>query len=88
MLDIVSAGFRRDVNEVFDLLGCYAALLGNYLLMFRDNLPNRLSRNVGKYEITLRNISQERRPSFGHPCWASDLFYARKLFVWKSVEKL
>ena len=30
MLDIVSAGFRRDVNEVFDLLGCYAALLGNY----------------------------------------------------------
>jgi len=57
MLDIVSAGFRRDVNEVSDLLGCHAALVGNYLLTFRDNLPNRLSRNVGNYQITQRNIS-------------------------------
>jgi len=74
MLDIVNAGFRRNVNEVFDLLGCYAALLGNYLLTFRDNLPDTLSRNVGNYQITLRNISPERRPYVGLPCWASTLF--------------
>ena len=29
--------FRHSVNEVFALLGCYAALIGSKLLMFRDS---------------------------------------------------
>ena len=29
--------FHRGVNEVFALLGCYAALIGSTLLMFQDS---------------------------------------------------
>jgi len=32
------SGFRRGVNEVFALLGCYAASIGSYWPTFRDNL--------------------------------------------------
>jgi hypothetical protein len=29
--------FRRGINEIFALLGCYAAQIGSYLPTFRDN---------------------------------------------------
>lgn len=32
------SGLRRDVNEVFGVLGCYRALTGSSLLTFRDSL--------------------------------------------------
>jgi hypothetical protein len=71
----VISGFRRGVNEIFALLGCNAAYNGSQLPTFRDNLAvpssavkldikegtNRLSRNVGNYKSTLRNIPEERR---------------------------
>jgi hypothetical protein len=59
----VTSGFRRSVNEIFVLLGCYTALIGSYLMTFIDNVSSpsskvffsnfedgtdRLSRNVGK----------------------------------------
>jgi hypothetical protein len=34
----VTSGFRRGVNEIFALLGCYAALIGSYLPTFRENV--------------------------------------------------
>jgi len=34
----VISGFRRDVAENCDLLGCYAATSGNFVPTFRDNL--------------------------------------------------
>jgi hypothetical protein len=52
----LTSGFRRGVNEIFALLGCYAALIGSYLVTFQVNLSDpallfdegkdRLSRNV------------------------------------------
>jgi hypothetical protein len=38
------SGFRRDVDEICPLLGCYAALRGNSLPMFQDNVLVRSSR--------------------------------------------
>ena len=35
----VISGFRRGVDEIFDLLGCYVAYIGSYLRTFLDNLP-------------------------------------------------
>jgi hypothetical protein len=47
----VISGFRRDVDEICALLGCYAASSGNHLPflfgLFEDGI-NTLSRNVGK----------------------------------------
>jgi hypothetical protein len=34
----VISGFRRDVDEIYTLLGYYAALSGCYAQTFRDNL--------------------------------------------------
>jgi len=34
----LSSGFRSSVNEVFALLGRYAALIGSYLPTFRESL--------------------------------------------------
>jgi hypothetical protein len=34
----VASGFRRDVDEIYALLGCYAALSGDPLPTFRDNV--------------------------------------------------
>jgi len=53
--------------EIFALLGCYAAFVGSWLIMFRDNLSDKylrvdgteLSRNVGKCQSTLRRIPEE-----------------------------
>jgi hypothetical protein len=36
----VSSGFRREVNEICALLGCYSASSGNSLPTFRYNLSN------------------------------------------------
>ena len=50
----VILGFRREVDEIYALLGYYAARSGNYSPTFRDNqsvpwsLTERMSRNVGK----------------------------------------
>jgi hypothetical protein len=62
------SGFRRGVN-IFALLGCYAACIGSYSLLVsfsRACLPlqdgaDRLSRNVGNCQSTLRKIPAERR---------------------------
>jgi len=34
-------GFRRGVNEVFAVLGCYAVLIGNKLPTFRNSLSDK-----------------------------------------------
>ena len=41
--DVIS-DFRRDVNEICALLGCYAVYSGNSLPAFRDNVPVSSSR--------------------------------------------
>jgi hypothetical protein len=64
----VISDFRRDVDENCALLGCYAALTGNYVPTFQDNLSvpssrvktNRLSRNVEtELPLYVANISQK-----------------------------
>jgi hypothetical protein len=35
---VVISGFRREVDEICALLGCYAANSGDFLPTFRDNL--------------------------------------------------
>jgi hypothetical protein len=53
ILSVIS-GFRRDVDEIFALLGYYAASSGNPLPMFRDNVSVQSSR-VKKYKKTLED---------------------------------
>jgi hypothetical protein len=71
------SGFRRDVDEIFALLGYYTASCGNCLPTFRDNVsvPSSLVlglltredgtdmfRNVvNNYHMTPRNTSEDRR---------------------------
>jgi hypothetical protein len=48
------SGFNRDVNEVFVLLGCYAALVGSYRLLgtvyqSHPQGAKALFRKVGNY---------------------------------------
>ena len=72
----VISGFRWCVNEILALLGYYEAWIGShrrfattywshlqrpYCLIHEDG-NDRLSRNVGNYPYTLRNIPEERRP--------------------------
>jgi hypothetical protein len=40
----VMSVFRRGVNEIFALLGCYTALIHSYLRKFQDNLSVSSSR--------------------------------------------
>jgi hypothetical protein len=40
----VISGFRSDVDDICDLLGCYAASSGNHLPTFRDNVSVKSSR--------------------------------------------
>jgi hypothetical protein len=62
----VISGFRRDVNEICALLGCYAASCGNCLPKFRDSWPLKMGpircpeTSVNNYHTTLRNITEER----------------------------
>jgi len=62
----MNSGFRRVVNEIFALLGCYTALVLSYGRFF-DGLTledgaDRLSRNVGtNYQSTLRNAPEQPR---------------------------
>jgi hypothetical protein len=73
MVGVLLKGERR--GRAVALLGCYAPLIGSYLPTFRDSLmvhlqgsssprngTNRLSRNVGNYQSTLRNIPAEQIP--------------------------
>jgi len=46
--------------EIFALLGCYAALIGNVLLMIQDNL------SVTNYQWKLCNISEGWRSHWHH----------------------
>jgi hypothetical protein len=69
----VISGFRRDTDEIWALLGYYAASNGNPVPAFRDNvsLPNsRVKKmwrircpetSVRDYDSTLRNTPDERR---------------------------
>jgi hypothetical protein len=56
--------FRRDVDEIFALLGYYAVSSGNPLPTFRDNVPVPSSR-VKKTKKKLCNIPEERRSQAG-----------------------
>ena len=73
----VIPGFRRGVNEVFALLGCYAALTGIYRRFETANwshlqgsaaLPLNMApidcieTSVTDCQSTLRKIPQDRRP--------------------------
>jgi hypothetical protein len=40
----LTSGFRREVDEIYDLLGYYASSNGNFLPMFRDNPSGTSSR--------------------------------------------
>jgi hypothetical protein len=68
----VISGFRRDVDEIYALLGYNAALSGSYVPTFRDNLSVPSSRfkwgpigcpetSVHNYHSMLRSITEERR---------------------------
>jgi hypothetical protein len=69
----VILGFRRGVTDVFALLRCNAASLDGYRRFgtacwtLGDGTVD--SRNVGNYQSTLRNITEERRPQL---CYCSD----------------
>jgi hypothetical protein len=70
----VISGFRHDADEIRALLGYNAALSGNPLLMFRDNIsvPSSRIKNMGlircpemsvkDYHSMLRYNPKERRP--------------------------
>ena len=49
------SSFRRGVNEIFALLGCYAALIGIYRPI---GCPETSATN---YQLMLRNITEQRR---------------------------
>jgi hypothetical protein len=58
----VISGFRRGVNEIFSLLGCYAAQNDHYHLQQTSfTLEDGTDR---KYQSTLRNIPEEQISSF------------------------
>jgi hypothetical protein len=65
-LNSVFSGFRRDVDEICVLLGCYAAPSANPLLTFGDKSfaledgTDTLYRNVGK-GLTLGAAQYRRR---------------------------
>jgi hypothetical protein len=40
------SGFRRNVDEICALLGYYAALCGNCLLTFQDNISEQLPQDA------------------------------------------
>ena len=48
------SGFRRHVNDICALVGCYAACFGNSLLAFRDNgsVPKRRKGITTTYRVT------------------------------------
>jgi len=68
----VISGFRREVDEQYALLGCYAASNGNFLPTFRDNvsvlslIPLKMGpvgcreTSVTNYHYLLRNNPEER----------------------------
>jgi hypothetical protein len=41
LLLIAASSWLNHLKEIFSLLGCYAALIGNYLSMFWDKLRDR-----------------------------------------------
>jgi len=49
--------FRRAVNEIFALLGCYGANNGIYRRFGTDIL----ARNAVNYQLTMSNIPEQRR---------------------------
>jgi hypothetical protein len=65
------SGIRRNVHEIFALLGRYVAYIGGYLLTFRDHLSMSSSRvkqllgcsviSVINYNSALCNIPEERK---------------------------
>jgi hypothetical protein len=55
----VISGFRRDVDEICALLGCYAASSGNPLPMFRDNISVPSSRAKKSSEASLEFLTLE-----------------------------
>jgi hypothetical protein len=52
----VISGFRRDVDEMCALLGCYAVLSGNPLPTFRDNVSVPSSRVKKSNETMLKDV--------------------------------
>jgi hypothetical protein len=52
----VISGFRRDIDEIRALLGCYAASSGNPLPTFPDNLSVPYSRVKDKFHFRQEDI--------------------------------
>jgi len=50
----------RCVNEIFGLLGYCVVLICSFRSFGTTNAANRMSRNVGNYQSTLRGIPTER----------------------------
>jgi hypothetical protein len=59
MLTVIS-GFRRDVDEIYALLGYYAKSCGNYLPTFRDNVsvPSSRVKKSKKEKVMLVPLSR------------------------------
>jgi len=62
----VISGFRRGVNEVLALLGCYSSLTGTELQTFRDNPSAPLSWSVkhlkiGQLDCPVKSVSTSQR---------------------------
>jgi hypothetical protein len=55
------SSFRRDVDEIYALLGYYAASCDNCLPTLRDNVSiRRPEKSVNDYHTTPRNIPEQR----------------------------
>jgi hypothetical protein len=67
VVDCVTAGFWREVDEMSAILGYYAASSGNYLptflgfLTFEDGTDRLYQNVVRNYHYTLRNLQEKRR---------------------------
>jgi hypothetical protein len=88
----VISGFRRDVDEICALLGCYAASIGNPLPTFRDNVSvpswrgkksrkeRKPTRRYAVYKGGKVRVGTENKP--GTQTWFVPDLYKRTLQNW------
>ena len=84
----MNTGFRRDVEEICALLGCYAVCTGKSLLTFRDNLlvpssggskifnpEERRSLRAARNQPVITGVAVCNK-NVGHPCSGETYFQA------------